>query len=69
MNQLIRQEIYVMRLWHERSHSQSGNDAWRVTITDTRSQEKYHFANLETLFRFFKEKLEDSGDAWLEQIS
>jgi hypothetical protein len=53
------QEIYVMRLWHE-----STNDhAWRVTITDTRNQEKFHFASLETLFRFFRERLEDTEDA------
>jgi hypothetical protein len=51
------QEIYVMRLWHE----QSDDEAWRVTITDTKSQQKLHFANFETLLSFFREKLEQTG--------
>jgi hypothetical protein len=52
----VSQEIYVIRLWHESSN----NDAWRVTITDTRNHQKFHFASLETLFRFFRERLEDA---------
>jgi hypothetical protein len=58
------QEVYVLRLWHEHSsyelgsHEQGNDEAWRVTITDTKSQEKLHFANLEALFGFFREKLE-----------
>lgn len=60
MNQLNQQDIYVMRLWHERnSDNQNGNEAWRVTITDTKSQQKYHFANMETLLAFFQDKLEE----------
>ena len=48
------QDIYVLRVWQENS------EAWRVTITDTRSQEKFHFANLDVLIMFFKERLEDT---------
>jgi hypothetical protein len=48
------QDIYVLRVWHERGHS----EVWRVTVTDTRSQEKFHFATQEALFRFFRERLE-----------
>jgi hypothetical protein len=64
MNQLNQQDIYVMRLWHERSshkpeHHEPSSEAWRVTITDTKTQQKHHFANMETLLSFFKEKLED----------
>ncbi len=63
MNQLKQQDIYVMRLWHERSSYQqdfgeSNSEAWRMTITDTKSQQKHHFANLESLMAFFKERLE-----------
>jgi hypothetical protein len=62
MNQ-VRQEIYVMRLWHERSYQDECSDAWRVTITDTCNQEKFHFASLEALFGFFRERLEDTEDS------
>jgi hypothetical protein len=48
------QTIYVMRMWHE----QSDNDAWRVTITNTKTHEKLHFASLDKLVVFFKERLE-----------
>jgi hypothetical protein len=50
------QEVYVMRVWHE-----GEKEAWRVTITDTKNQEKKHFATLETLIKFFRERLEDDG--------
>lgn len=64
MSQRISQEVYVMRLWHEHSYQDDDrDDAWRVTITDTRNQEKFHFANLEALFGFFKERLEDVSDS------
>jgi hypothetical protein len=53
----MNQEIYVMRLWHEKNHQQ----AWRVTITDTRSNEKKHFASLENLSAFFREKVQDEA--------
>ncbi len=69
MNQLKQQDIYVMRLWHEpSSHKQGSNkqgsnkqehdDAWRVTITDTKNKQKHHFASFEALLAFFKERLE-----------
>jgi hypothetical protein len=51
------QDIYVMRVWHE-----GEKEAWRVTITDTKNQEKKHFATLETLTKFLRERLEDSVD-------
>jgi hypothetical protein len=61
----MNQDVYVMRLWHERSNDEQGsyeqgsnNQAWRVSITDTKSNQKVHFANLESLLRFFKEKLD-----------
>jgi hypothetical protein len=61
MNQLNQQDIYVMRLWHERSSNQQDpNNAWRISISDTKSQQKHHFANLESLLAFFKERLEDN---------
>ena len=47
------QEIYVMRMWHE-----GQKESWRITITDTKTQEKKHFATLETLMQFLKDKLE-----------
>lgn len=52
------QAIYVMRVWHETKDS----EAWRVTITDTRSNQKYNFANLDKLVMFIKEKLENTED-------
>jgi hypothetical protein len=58
MNQLNQQDIYVMRLWHERIQHKPRGEAWRITITDTKTQQKHHFANMETLLTFFKEKLE-----------
>jgi hypothetical protein len=48
------QDIYILRLWHEASEP----EAWRVTLTDAKSQEKKYFASLETLIAFFREKLE-----------
>lgn len=59
MSQRTSQEVYVMRLWHEHS----SDDAWRVTITDTCNQEKFHFASLEALFGFFRERLENVSDS------
>jgi hypothetical protein len=50
------QEVYVMRIWHNSGDSEH----WRVTVTDTRSQEKFHFANLDKLVTFFKERLGDN---------
>jgi hypothetical protein len=64
----VGQEIYVMRFWHERGQHDR-TEAWRVTITDTRSQEKFHFAGLETLFRFFRERLGDTGNSESESAS
>ncbi len=52
------QDIYVLRIWFERGHSET----WRVTITDTRRQEKFHFATQEALFRFFQERLEATNN-------
>jgi hypothetical protein len=61
----MNQDVYVMRLWHECSSYEQGSDekgshnqAWRVSITDTKSNQKVHFANLESLLKFFKEKLD-----------
>ncbi len=51
---MTNQNIYVMRMWHE----QSDHDAWRVTITNTKTHEKLHFASLDKLVAFFKEELE-----------
>jgi hypothetical protein len=53
------QDVYVLRVWFEQGHSET----WRVTITDTRSQEKFHFASLQTLLEFFRERLGESGAA------
>jgi hypothetical protein len=61
----MNQDIYVMRLWHERG-SYENNQAWRVSITDTKTNQKVHFATLESLLNFFKEKLDLENDA-LEQ--
>jgi hypothetical protein len=52
---MMSQEIYVMRVWHE-----GEKEAWRVTITDTKNQEKKHFATLETLVQYLQERLEPS---------
>jgi hypothetical protein len=49
------QEVYVMRLWYG---SLQDSSSWRVTVTDTRNQEKFHFADLDKLVGFFKERLE-----------
>lgn len=54
---MTRQEIYVMRVWHEGERT-----AWRVTITDTKNHEKKHFATLESLVRFLQERLEAKGN-------
>jgi hypothetical protein len=51
------QDIYVMRIWYGSNDSQS----WRVTLTDTRNQQKYNFANLDKLVAFFKERLEEDS--------
>jgi hypothetical protein len=48
------QDVYVMRIWHNSGDSEN----WRVTVTDTRSQQKYNFANLDKLVDFLKERLE-----------
>jgi GH15 family glucan-1,4-alpha-glucosidase len=43
----------------ERSrYEQGSSEAWRVTITDTKSHQKHHFASFEALLAFFREKLE-----------
>jgi hypothetical protein len=47
------QEVYVMRIWHNAGDSEN----WRVTVTDTRNQQKYNFANLDKLVDFLKERL------------
>jgi hypothetical protein len=54
MNKLS-QEIYIMRIWQEGTHA-----PWRISITDTRSQEKKHFASLEGLVSFLQERLKDT---------
>lgn len=63
MNQLTRQNVYVMRLWHECSNHENHHEAWRVTITDTSNQEKFHFADLDKLLNFFKERLGDKNSS------
>jgi hypothetical protein len=58
------QDVYVMRVWHEASDASS----WRVTITHTKSYEKIHFANLDKLVAFFKERLgEDLPEPFIKQ--
>ena len=48
------QDVFIMRFWHE----PSSEPVWRVTLTDTRTQEKFYFARMESLLRFFADKLE-----------
>jgi hypothetical protein len=49
-------DIYVLRFWHG---SVQESESWRVTVTDTRTGQKYTFADLDKLVTFFKERLEE----------
>jgi hypothetical protein len=53
----MNQDIYVMRIWYASSDKQS----WRITVTDTQSQQKYSFAHLEKMIDFFRERLEQDS--------
>jgi hypothetical protein len=60
------QEVYIMRVWHG---SPQENARWRITMTDTRNQEKFHFADLEKLIGFLKERLETKETITDQKIS
>lgn len=55
---------YVMRLWESECH---GDPVWHASLHDPHTEERRIFADLEGLFTFLKDKvdessLEDQGD-------